>query len=489
MRLSTVLSLVLFSAFLACSNDAPETVAADPPVDPLIARIDSFMQRNQRAGFAGSLLVVRDGTPVIDKGYGLRDREQNLPNTPTTVHAIGSITKQFTAACILKLQEQGKLDVKDQMSKYIANVPADKATITLHHLLTHSAGFPGAIGDDNEPIDGADFTKLAMKTPLEFPPGTGYEYSNVGYSLLGIIVEIVSGVGYERYLHDALLAPGGISHTGYRIPDWGKEELAIGYRKDGTRWGTMLDHPLVNGGPGWHLRANGGLLSTTHDMYDWVQALATNKVLSKPSTDQMFAPQVLEGEGAESHYGFGWAIFNTQRDTRLITHNGGNGIQFADVLWYADEDLTVVLMSNANKRAMQDIAWHIGRMCFDPSFEPPVPQDAKMLDGPPAGPVGDRMKALSTIIGSTGDDAQLTAWLKENLGPGFFEDFPLERHLTVFAQLRKDIGPNAIESVQQTGPEEYEVKLRSQGDQGLFRIMMQLRPSDARIAGLSVEKE
>ena len=79
--------------------------------------------------------------------------------------------------------------------------------------------------------------------------------------------------------------------------------------------------------------------------------------------------------------------------------------------------------------------------------------------------------------------------MKENLGPGFFEDFPLERHLTVFAQLRKDIGPNAIESVQQTGPEEFEVKLRSQGDQGLFRIMMQLRPSDARIAGLSVEKE
>ncbi|MBK8340308.1 MAG: beta-lactamase family protein [Flavobacteriales bacterium] len=489
MRLSTVLSLVLFSAFLACSNDAPETVAADPPVDPLVARIDSFMQRNQRAGFAGSLLVMRDGKAVIDKGYGLRDREQNLPNTPTTVHAIGSITKQFTAACILKLQEQGKLDVKDLMSKYIANVPADKAAITLHQLLTHSAGFPGAIGDDNEPIDGEDFTLLAMKTPLEFAPGTGYAYSNVGYSLLGIIVEIVGGVGYERFLHDALLAPAGVTHTGYRIPDWSKEELAIGYRKDGTRWGTMLDHPLVNGGPGWHLRANGGILSTTHDMYDWVQALASNKVFSKASTEQMFAPHVAEGEGSDSHYGYGWAIFKTQRNTRLITHNGGNGIQFADVLWYADEGLTVVLMSNANKRGMQDIAWHVGHMCFDPSFEPPVPQDAKTLDGPPAGPVGDRMKALSAIIGSAGDDAELTGWLKDNLGPGFFEDFPLERHLTVFKELRRDIGPNTIETVQQLGAEEFEVKLRAQRDQGLFRIIMQLRPSDARIAGLSVEKE
>ena len=489
MRPATLLFSALFAVFLACSNTAPETVAAEPRVDPLIARIDSFMQRNQRSGFAGSLLVMRDGEAVIDKGFGLRDREKGLPNMPSTVHAIGSITKQFTAASVLKLQEQGKLDVKDPMSKYIANVPADKASITLHHLLTHSAGFPGAIGDDNEPIDGGDFTQLAMRTPLEFPPGSGYAYSNVGYSLLGIIVEIVSGMGYERYLHDALLAPAGLKHTGYRIPDWSKVELAIGYRKDGTRWGTMLDHPLVNGGPGWHLRANGGLLSTTHDMYDWVQALATNKVLSKPSTDQMFAPQVLEGEGAESHYGFGWALFKTQRDTRLITHNGGNGIQFADVLWYADEGLTVVLMSNANKRGMQDMAWHVGRMCFDPSFEPPVPQDAKMLDGPPAGSVGERMKALSSIIGSPVDDVKLTAWLKDNLGPGFFEDFPLERHLTVFKQLHQDIGPNTIEFVQQLNAEEYEVKLRSQRDQGLFRVVLQLRPGDARIAGLGVEKE
>ncbi len=452
-----------------------------------MARVDSFLSACVDAGFNGSVLVKRDDQVLLDKGYGLRDREQDLPNEPSTVHAIGSITKQFTAACILKLQEQSKLKVTDPMSAYFADVPADKAGITLHQLLTHSAGFPGAIGDDNTAIDGGDFTRLAMATPLEFEPGTGYAYSNVGYSLLGIIVEHVSGLSYERFLHDELLAPAGLLRTGYRIPDWSKEQLAIGYRKDGSRWGTMLDHPTVNGGPGWHLRANGGLLSTTHDMANWVESLSTNKVLGKSSTDAMFAPHVLEGEGANSHYGYGWAIFGTPRNTRLITHNGGNGVQFADVLWYADEGVTVVLMSNANQRGMQDFAWEVGRMVFDTTYTPAVPQ-AKVLEGIPEGPFGDRMKAFSAIIAGTGDDEALKAWFAENFGPGFLADFPMEQHLSVFKRMRAGIGPNRIDRVEQLGPEEFSVLLVSEGDESKWRVTMQLRPSDARIGGLGVER-
>ncbi len=482
------LLLSAITCMTACTNPADPTTTTIAAPDPLVARIDSFMQANVAAGFNGSLLVLRDGKAVIDTGYGLRDREQNLPNTPATVHAIGSITKQFTAACILKLQEMGKLKVTDPMSAYLENVPADKSSITLHHLLTHSAGFPGAIGDDNEAINGADFTKLALATPLKFAPGSGYEYSNVGYSLLGIIVEIVSGGAYERFLHDELLVPAGVLRTGYRLPDWTKEQLAIGYRKDGTRWGTMLDHPTVNGGPGWHLRANGGILSTTHDMATWVDALHSHKVLDSVSVASMFAPHVEEGEGAGSHYGYGWAIFNTRRNTRLITHNGGNGVQFADVLCYADEGVTVVLMSNASPRGMQDVAWQVGRMVFDPTFKPEVAKATQVLEGVPEGPMGDRMKALSAIIASNSDDAALTMWLQENLGPGFLADIPMERHVSFFKQMRNDIGANTIEAVEQQSPEEFALKLRAEKSKGLFRVMLQLRPSDARIGGMGVEK-
>jgi CubicO group peptidase (beta-lactamase class C family) len=481
----SLLSILVIVLFASCSTQESKQapVAAEP-----VARIDSFLTACVDAGFNGSVLVLRNDLVLLDKGYGLRDRELVLANEPSTVHAIGSITKQFTAACILKLQEQGKLKVTDPMSAYLPDVTEDKAGITLHQLLTHSAGFPGAIGDDNNSIDGGDFSRLAMETPLEFTPGTGYGYSNVGYSLLGIIVERVSGRPYEHYLHDELLAPAGILRTGYRIPDWSKEQLAIGYRKDGTRWGTMLDHPTVNGGPGWHLRANGGLLSTTHDMADWIEALGTNKVLGKASTEAMLTPHVAEGEGANSHYGYGWAIFRTPRDTRLITHNGGNGIQFADVLWYADEGVTVVLMSNANQRGMQDLAWDVGRMIFDPDHIPRLPQPAKVLDSVPEGPVGERMKALSTIIAGIGDDAELEAWFTENFGPGFLTDFPMEQHLSAFKRMRSDIGPNRIDAVEQLGPEEFALILVSERDQGRWRMMMQLRPSDARISGLGVER-
>lgn len=478
-------ALLCAALLVACSE--PSTVATSAPArDPVLQRIDTLMQQALTNGFNGSLLVLRDGVALIDTGYGLRDREARLPNTPATVHAIGSITKQFTAACVLKLQEQGRLNVQDGMAKYLPGVPPDKQGITLHHLLTHSAGFPGALGDDNEPIDGGAFTKLAMAAPLEFEPGSGYNYSNVGYSLLGLIVEQVSGMALERFLQDELLEPAGLLHTGYRMPDWSKDALAIGYRKDGTRWGTMLDHPTVNGGPGWHLRGNGGMLSTTHEMASWVDALRSGKVLSKASTDAMFTEHVPEGGG--SFYGYGWALFKTQRGTRLITHNGGNGVQFADVLWYADEGVTIVLMSNASPRGMQDLAWEVGRTLLIPGHMPELPGKSTALEGVPNGPLGDRMKAFSTVVGATGTDAELEAWFGENFGPGFLNDIPMEQHLSAFKRMRADIGANTITGVEQLGPEEYALLITSSKTGNRFRVMMQLRPSDARIAGLGVEQ-
>lgn len=483
MKHRIVFPTVALLALTACQQ-AP---APDAESDPLTARVDSLMEEATAAGFSGSLLVLRNGVALVDTGYGLRDREAGLPNTWATVHAIGSITKQFTAACIMKLQEQGELRVQDSIGKYLPDVPPDKQGVTLHHLLTHSAGFPGAIGDDNEPIDGGQFTKLALATPLEFAPGTGYNYSNVGYSLLGIIVEHVSGVALERYLMDELLRPSGLEHTGYRMPDRSKDELAIGYRKDGTRWGTMLDHPTVNGGPGWHLRGNGGMLSDTRDMATWVEALGTNKVLSKASTTSMFTPHVDEGGG--SHYGYGWVVMTTQRGTRLITHNGGNGVQFADVLWYADEGVTIVLMSNAAPRGMQDLAWEVGRTLLIPGHRPHLPGHGTTLPGLPEGIVGERMKALSSIIAANGPDKELEVWFKEHFGPGFLADFPMEQHIDVFKRMREEIGAHAIERVEQVTQEEYILILKSAKDGSLYRVMLQLRPDDARIAGLGVDKE
>jgi CubicO group peptidase (beta-lactamase class C family) len=479
----------LAALLAACASPAPPLVAEGTTTDRSIARIDSFMERSVRQGFSGSLLVMREGQAIIDKGYGPADREKGVMNTPSTMHAIGSITKQFTAACVMKLQEQHKLNVQDPLSKYLNDVPVDKASITLHQLLTHSGGFPDAIGDDYAPIGREEFLQLAMRTPLTFKPGSGYAYSNVGYSILGAIVEKVSGQNYERFLHDQLLSPAGLERTGYLLPDWSKEELAVGYGKNGERWGTMLDHPWANDGPYWHLRCNGGLLSTTHDMAAWVEALRTQKVLDSTSVAQMFTPFVEEGQGAGSHYGYGWAIFNTPRGTRLITHNGGNGIQFADVLWYADEGVTIVLMSNASRRGMQDIAWEVGRTLFDPTYEPKALEPPKVMADLPANAAGDRMKALLKIISTGGSDAELTAWLEANLGPGFLKDWPMADHVAVFKRMHMEMGEPTIRSVEQVGSEEYIVHIISSVDDKPYRLVVQLRPGDALIGSLGVEQD
>lgn len=130
---------------------------------------------------------------------------------------------------------------------------------------------------------------LTFESKLLAPAGQAYEYSNVGYSLLGAIVEIVTGASYERYLHDHLFEPAAMRKTGYVIPQWGADELARGYRGD-EPWGTPRDHPWAEDGPFWHLRANGGILSTASDMYRWHVALLGEKVLSRKAKVKLFEP-------------------------------------------------------------------------------------------------------------------------------------------------------------------------------------------------------
>ncbi len=330
--------------------------AQTSPASGSVAAVETFLQKVAQSGYAGSVLVASESRVLVDKGFGMADREAQRPQTPETVFSVGSITKQFTAAAILKLEEQGKLSVGDRLSKYLPGVPSGKDGITLHHLLTHGAGFPGAIGDDYDTISTSGFLALAMSRPLLYEPGTGYEYSNVGYSLLGMVIEQVSGMGYEAYLRKHLFLPAGMTRTGYQAPGFAPGELAVGYR-DGERWGTALDRPWAQEGPGWHLRANGGILSTTADMRRWYQALKNRTVLSDASIRKLWAPHRKEG-GAPSFYGYGWVVEDIGGDT-LIWHNGGNGVYNAYMGFVPAKDLVVVVSSNSNDQISDDIAMRI----------------------------------------------------------------------------------------------------------------------------------
>lgn len=321
------------------------------------------MRSAHQNGFSGAVLVARSGKILLSRGYGMSNREQVVPNTNQTAYLIGSITKQFTAAAILKLQMMGKLDVQDRISKYFKKVPQDKRKITIHHLLTHTSGLADAIGDDFEPISRDEFIRRALSSKLQHKPGKQYQYSNVGYSLLGAIIEIVSQKSYEVFLNEQLFRPAKILMTGYRVPRWGPEDLAHGY--DGNQdWGTILDKPSAEDGPYWNLRANGGLLSTVTDLYQWHKVLKDDRILSEEAKKLYYMPHVKEGPEANTFYGYGWVVAMTPRNTKVVAHNGGNGIFSADFRRYLEEDVVIIVCSNIAGQKAWQIAEQIDRILF-----------------------------------------------------------------------------------------------------------------------------
>lgn len=326
---------------------AAAPASAQPDDAAFAADTRDYLERLETLGFAGVVLVARGDRPVLAEGYGLADRERGIRWTPGTVSTVGSLTKQYTGATILALAEEGRLRLDDPLSAHLENVPEDKRAITLHQLLTHSSGIGNLQGaGDWDPIGREEFAAAALAQPLAFRPGTGYDYSNAGYSLLGAVVEKLTGGSYEEYLRRRFLLPLGLYETGYVLAGWGDStRLAQGYRGN-EPWGTVLGRPMADDGPYWVLRANGGIHTTAWDMLRWSRALLEGRALSAASRQLLWAPHVREGEGADSHYGYGWVAMELPDGTEVVTHNGGNGIFFADLALVPEHGVTVFLMTN-----------------------------------------------------------------------------------------------------------------------------------------------
>lgn len=341
-------------------------------------KLDRYLSRLEACGFSGGATVVRDGDVLLAKGYGLADREKNRPCTTETIYDIGSITKQFTAAAIMKLQQQGKLSVSDPVSKHLGPMREDKSGITLHHLLTHTAGLIDGLGGDYDPLATRDAVlKGADASTLLWPPGTKYQYSNLGYSLLGMVVEKASGKPYEQFLQDELFKPAGMIHTGYMLPDYKGRDFAVGYLGE-ERWGIGAKKTMLSDGPCWNLRCNGGIHTTLADMQRWHAALLSDAVLSAESKKQVFAPQADEG-GGQSYYGYGWSVVQTPRGGKLVEHNGGNGIFSAVYRRFLDDGIMIFVATNQSEwRPADFVADGLAAIVFN---EPhPMPPELFPLD-------------------------------------------------------------------------------------------------------------
>ena len=313
-------------------------------------------------GPGAAVLVAKKGELIYKKAFGMADLELNVPMQPDMIFRIGSITKQFTAVAILQLAEQGKLSLQDDIKKFIPDYPTQGNTITVEHLLTHTSGIKSYTGmkdfmsmmrKDMKPSEIIDVFK---NEPMDFAPGTKWNYNNSGYILLGYIIEKVSGKTYEQYVKDHLFAPAGMSSSGY-----GNETRIIKNRAKGYQ-GSSNNYVNADYLSMTIPYAAGSLISTVEDLWKWNRAVHSYKIVSKTSLDKAFTNYKLSNNKL-SNYGYGWTLSKVQ-GSPTIEHSGGiHGFQ-TDAIYLPKEDIFVAIFSNCNCNPPGDMTQRIAAIAM-----------------------------------------------------------------------------------------------------------------------------
>ena len=317
-----------------------------PPISERVDALFRVLIKTNRAG--ATVLAAQNGRVLFQGAYGLADIESHRTINVETKFRIGSITKQFTASAILKLQEEGKLSVQDKLSKYIPDFPRGNE-VTLHHLLTHTSGIhsytdkPGFIEGVTKPIKEEDLIKSFKNDPYDFDPGKRWLYDNSGFFLLGYIVEKVSGDTYENYLRKTFFMPLAMNNTGVHRSDIALQNEALGY---------AFGQGEFTKAPNWDMSWAGGagaLYSTVGDLYRWNEAVFGGKVLKESSLKAAFTPVKTEenkDQQSQDGYGYGWGITHF-RGTEEISHGGGLNGFTSYLLRIPKENFTVAVLVNA----------------------------------------------------------------------------------------------------------------------------------------------
>ncbi len=329
--------------------------------DPRSEQMSSFLNDLTTDGrFMGSVLVAQDNAILLNEGFGMSDIEAGIPNLPDNQYRIGSLTKQFTAAAILKLQEEGLLNVQDPVQKYMPDYPNGER-ITIHQLLIHTAGIPNYERRRDlpqvvqDPILLDDLIASFSNEPLDFPPGQRYSYSSSGYVVLTKIIEIVSGQSYADYIQEQIFARVGMSDSGYDFLDPTLKDPATGYMLTGQG-----PRPAILTDSSWPTGA-GALYSTLGDLYRWDRALYGNGVLAEASTEAMHTPWVDTGQGAA--YGYGWDIGTTMGHSS-IAHGGGIFGFASYMVRFPQDDAVIIVLSNGIQMPPRVVAEELTKLLF-----------------------------------------------------------------------------------------------------------------------------
>lgn len=327
-------------------------------------KIDSLIQTvfNDKNGPGGVFMISKNGKPVYEKAFGKANLELDVNLSPESVFQIGSMTKQFTAIAILMLEEQGKLSVKDPVSRYIGDYPSgDK--ITIHHLLTHTSGIKDFTKMKSlSEISRKDMTPKMMvdffkNEPVDFAPGEKFDYNNSGYVLLGYLIELVSGESYESFIKKNIFEKAGMSQSCYASDRKIISKRADGYHRKETGYvnKTIISYSIPF--------SSGALMSTAGDLLKWQNALNQNLLVRPETLKKAFSKYTLNN-GLEFSYGYGWHLKDL--NGTASREHGGNIFGFKSMgVYLPSEDIYVVALSNCDCHSPTQVTKDIAALALE----------------------------------------------------------------------------------------------------------------------------
>lgn len=328
--------------------------------DRVDAYIKSQMQEHRIPGL--TIKIIQDGKLVKTAAYGLANLELNVLTKPEMVFEIGSISKQFTAAGILLLAQEGKLSVEDKISKYLKDTPEAWRNVTIRHLLTHTSGIKSYTGLDGfqvwRHLTQAQFIRAIGAQPMEFQPGDSWKYCNTGFNLLGYIIENVSGMNYWDFMGQRVFQPLGMHATTNRLLSRVIPNRAAGYEQTNRVW-INRDCDLTD------VFAAGAVASTVGDLAKWNASLDGERILTAASKERMWTPVKLN-DGKAQKYGFGWFL-DTVEGHKNIGHGGLTSGFSASIQRFPDDKLTVIILTNTD----EDVATRLARKIATFFFKQP----------------------------------------------------------------------------------------------------------------------
>ena len=386
----------------------------------LAAEFDKMLSEKFKPGETGcAALVAKNGQIIYQKAFGMANLELNVPMQPDMVFRIGSITKQFTAVAILQLMEQGKLSLQDDITKFIPDYPTQAYTITIEHLLTHTSGIKSYtsitdyIKNVRSDLKPEELIAQFKNQPMEFAPGTKWNYNNSGFFLLGYIIEKVTGKTYAEYIQENFFTPLGMTSSCYGSDTKIIKNRAYGYQPgdDGAENSAYcsMTQPY----------SAGSIMSTVGDLFKWHQAVHSYKLVKKETIDKAFTEYKL-ANGDGTGYGYGWFLSQLQ-GSPTIEHGGGIFGYLTSSIYLPEEDVFVALFSNNVGKAPELTALKMAAMTIGkPLKTTEIKLDEATLDQYIGIYTNDKKREV--II--TREGAQLSAMLS---GSGSRKMFPIEK--------------------------------------------------------------